>query len=361
MIEPTANARTRIEREIEPLAEAWDDLADRTEAPPFARPGWFKAWWGAFGNGALELVTVRRQERLAAVLPLARRGGVLNALANYHSPAFSPVAEDARALREVIGAAVADRPRRLALPFMERAGSAIGAVRDAAASADLRVLERTQLRTPVVAIDGDWETYLASLSRKFRKELRRHRRQLDGEHEVDLEIVEGPGDLGTRMEEAFELEGSGWKATAGTAIASRPETRRFYDDLMRWAAAAGLLRLCFLRVDRRPIAVDIALEDHGVRYLLKGGFDRAWARLSPGTRLLEAGLEQAFTAGLTRVEIGGGEDGYKLRWTRDLRERTLIQTFPSTPLGLAGWATYAHVRPLAARLLRRDRAESPSG
>jgi CelD/BcsL family acetyltransferase involved in cellulose biosynthesis len=361
MSEATANAGTRIEREIEPLAEAWDALADRTEAPPFARPGWFSAWWGAFGRGSLELVTLRRGGRLVAVLPLARRRGALRALANYHSPAFSPAAEDTRALQEVAEAAVAGKPCQLALPFVERAGPALGAVRDAAATADFRVLERTLLRTPVVAIEGDWESYLASLSRKFRKELRRHRRQLDSEHQVGLEIVDEPGEVASRLEEAFELEGSGWKASAGTAIASQPQTRRFYEEVMGWAAARGMLRLCFLRVDRRPIAVDIALEDHGVRYLLKGGFDPAWARFSPGTLLLEAGLEEAFTAGLTTVEIGGGEDSYKLRWTADVRERALLQAFPSNPFGLAGWATYAHARPLAARMLRRTRTRSTPG
>ena len=361
MNEPTAKPQVQVEREIEPLAEAWDDLAQRTQAPPFARPGWFKAWWEAFGHGTLELVTGIRDGRLAAVLPLARHRGALSALANYHSPAFAPVAEDSRALREAMGAALAGNPRQVALPFLDRAGPATGALRDAAAGAGFRVLERTQQRTPVVSLVGDWEGYLASLSRKFRKELRRQRRQLEGEHPVRLEIVEEAGELGPRVEESFRLEGSGWKEDAGTAIASQPQTRRFYEEVMGWAAATGTLRLCFLRVDDRPIAVDIALEDHGVRYLLKGGFDQAWARLSPGTRLLEAGLEQAFTARLSRVEIGGGDDDYKLRWTREVRERVLIQAFPSTPLGLAGWTAYAHARPLAARLLRRDHATSPAG
>jgi CelD/BcsL family acetyltransferase involved in cellulose biosynthesis len=356
-----ADARAQIEREIEPLAEAWDDLAHRTKAPPFARPGWFRAWWGAFGQGSLEVVTVRRGERLAAALPLARRRGALSALANYHSPAFAPVAEEAEALRDAVEAALAARPRQLVLPLVEREGPAIGPARDVAARADFRIIERTQLRTPVVGVEGDWEPYLASLSRKFRKELRRHRRQLESEHEADIEIVDGAGELAPRLKEAFELEGSGWKASGGTAIASQPQTRRFYEEMMSWAAARGMLRLLFLRVDHRPIAVDIALEDHGVRYLLKGGFDQAWARFSPGTRLLEAGLEQAFSAGLTRVEIGGGDDPYKLRWTRDVHERVLVQAFAPTPLGLAGWTTYSHVRPLAARLLRGIRVERRPG
>jgi hypothetical protein len=34
---------------IAPIAAEWDALAERTAAPPFARPGWFAAWGRAFG------------------------------------------------------------------------------------------------------------------------------------------------------------------------------------------------------------------------------------------------------------------------------------------------------------------------
>ena len=37
------------------------------------------------------------------------------------------------------------------------------------------------------------------------------------------------------------MEALGWKGEADTAILSRPETRRFYEELARWASARGLL------------------------------------------------------------------------------------------------------------------------
>jgi len=44
-----SSPRPEVAGSISPLAAEWDDLADRTSAPPFLRPGWFAAWEEAFG------------------------------------------------------------------------------------------------------------------------------------------------------------------------------------------------------------------------------------------------------------------------------------------------------------------------
>src|SRR3982751_149503 len=89
--------RTRsieLHHAIAPLTPEWDELVDRVGAGPFSRPGWFEAWWQAFGRGRLEVVTLRRQGELAAVLPLLRRHGTRRSLTNWHTPEFEPPALD---------------------------------------------------------------------------------------------------------------------------------------------------------------------------------------------------------------------------------------------------------------------------
>ena len=165
-------------------------------------------------------------------------------------------------------------------------------------------------------------------------------------------MTDGSDRLAERLQEVFAVEGMGWKAEGETAILSRPETHRFYSEVAGWASARGALRLLILRVDERPVAVDLALEERGIRYMLKGGFDPAYSWVAPGTLLLESGLEHAFAAGLRRVELGGGDDAYKLRWTEAVRERSLVQAFPRG-LGTFEWAGFAFGRPAAKRVLRR--------
>src|SRR3954453_8579953 len=87
---------------FEPVAPEWDGLATRACAPPFLRPGWFQAWWNAFGRGRLEILTSRRGGTLVAVAPVYRHWGTLLAVANVHSPSYSFLADDAVALNELV-------------------------------------------------------------------------------------------------------------------------------------------------------------------------------------------------------------------------------------------------------------------
>jgi CelD/BcsL family acetyltransferase involved in cellulose biosynthesis len=354
MLAASMELEVRIEHSFEPLAEGWDELADRLGAPPQLRPGWFATWFRAFGAGRPELLAARREGRVNGVLPLDRHRGVLRGLANYHSPGFGALTEDSETLRVLCERALDDSPRRLELPLIDANGQLAGAALETARIRRSRVLARTTQRTPVVSVDGgDWDSYLHGLSRSFRKELRRYRRRLDEFGAVRFEITDGSEGLADRLREVFAVEGMGWKAEGGTAILSRPDTHRFYSEVAGWASARGALRLLILRVDERPVAVDLALEERGSRYMLKGGFDPAYSRGAPGTLLLALGLEQAFAAGLSRVELGGGDDAYKLRWTREVRERRLVRVFPRGPLGALEWAAFALGRPVARRILRR--------
>src|SRR4051794_32874890 len=53
------------------LADEWTALAERAGAPPFAHPGWFEAWYEAFGHRP-QVLAVRRFGELVGVLPLQR-------------------------------------------------------------------------------------------------------------------------------------------------------------------------------------------------------------------------------------------------------------------------------------------------
>src|SRR3954452_20335923 len=56
------------------LCQEWDTLALATAAPPFLRPGWVRAWMAAFApRRQLQLLTVRRDEQLVALLPVVTR------------------------------------------------------------------------------------------------------------------------------------------------------------------------------------------------------------------------------------------------------------------------------------------------
>jgi CelD/BcsL family acetyltransferase involved in cellulose biosynthesis len=338
----------RVESDLESVRHEWDDLADRTAASPFLRPAWTEAWWQAFGAGRLELVTVRRDKELAAVVPLAVRGAVARTASNWHTPLFAILAEDSAAERAAADTAVGRAARRLSAAFLEEERTTQW--EQAARAAGYRVISRTLERSPHIEITTDWETYERRLSGSFRSELRRRLRRLEERGAVVFEIADGSEQLGELLDEGFAVEGSGWKDARGTAIASSLVTRRFYTDIATWAAATDSLRLAFLRLDGAVVAFQLNLEHDGVWYYLKGGFDPAVGRYSPGQLLMRHVLRHAFDAGLSRYEFLGGDERYKLSWTSTSSARILVQAFAPTAAGLADYTAFAHGRPLAKRL-----------
>lgn len=355
-----AQYRVSTSNAIDPLASAWEDLADRVGAAPFLQPGWIDAWWRAFGAGRLEIITLERAGRLAALIPMRRRRvGRLQSLSNWHSPLFGMLAEDEAAGQELARALLSDMPTELAVGFLP-IGPELAAYRSAAVRAGSSVLQRTLERSPFVVIEGSWESFRRRLSRHRRAELGRLRRRLEEVGELRLQVADGRERLQVLLEEVFSVEASGWKGARGTAIACRPETRRFYTDVAAWAAERGWLRLAVLRLDGRPLAVQYLLEVDGVQYALKGGYDPGAERFSPGILLLEALLERAFATGIRRFALLGGDEPYKLAFANGRQELVLFQAFAPTLAGTLHRAAWTHLRPRASRaraaLARRSRA-----
>jgi CelD/BcsL family acetyltransferase involved in cellulose biosynthesis len=333
------------------LTAEWDELADRVGAQPWLRPGWIAAWWKAFGAGRLSIITLIKGDRLAGVLPIMEERGVIRSTSNWHTPEFGLLA-DRDELDELAGALVQRRPRRVWLAFVDAGEQGIAACRAAAQKAGYRTLERTLERSPYVRIEGDWEAYRDSLGKKLASELRRRRRRLEEEGRFTFEVVDGrDGLLLGLLDEGFAVEAAGWKSERNSAISSRPETLGFYRTVARWAAERGWLRLAFLRLDGRPFAFDFGIEDGGIHYLLKTGFDPAFAKFAPGMILRYEMLARAFSTGVHSYEFLGSDEPWKLEWTKTTRERTLFQAFAPSVRGRVEWAAFAWGRPAATRLL----------
>jgi CelD/BcsL family acetyltransferase involved in cellulose biosynthesis len=336
---------------IEPLVGEWDELASRVGATLFVRPGWVAAWWRAFGAGHLEIRTLRRNGRLVAVLPMARRFGALRSVTNYHTPRSGLLAEDWSAETELARTLFTGDPRLVSIAPLDPYGASMEACRQAAEKAGYRVVVRPFQRSPYMDIKGDMAEYESRLSRNLVADLHRSQQRLDRQGKVSVEIARGHERLEELLREAFAIEASGWKGSYNSAIQSRPETRGFYTDVARWAAARGLLRLFFLRLDQRPLAMLYALEEGGICNLLKGGYDPTCGRFSPGKLLMRAVVSHCFATGLSRLECHGDAETYKLRWAGAVDERKRFEAFSPSPAGLFAWAARVYGRPAAKRVL----------
>ena len=203
---------------------------------------------------------------------------------------------------------------------------------------------------PMSSSRGIRDSYERTLGANLRRNVRRSLKRLADLGRLNLDVDEGHDELDERLTELFAVEALGWKGKPGTAIiSSKPATRRFYAAVARWATARGSLRLVVLRLDGRPIAFHFALEEEGIYYPLKGGFDPDFGEFSPGQLIIRASLRRAFDLGLVRYEFLGGDEPYKRSWTDSFHERMLFQAFFRTPRGISDWLAYAYGRPLVKR------------
>lgn len=345
-----------LHRDFAPIAAEWDALVTRCGSGPFSAPGWFEAWWHAFGRGQLELLALRRRGELAAVLPVYRRYGVRRTLTNWHTPELRVPAADSDARSQLVSRALSATRLPLLVGMVTAGTAEVVDLKSAAAATGMWTIVREIELSPFVELEGDFDRYESSLAARRVRELRRRRRRLLEMGELSLEIADGSERLDELLSEGFRIEGSGWKSEQGTAIESRPDTEQFYRMVARWAAERGALRLAFLRLDSRPIAFHLTLEEGGSAYQLKGGYDPSLSRYAPGALLIREMLAWAFGRGLRTYEFLGADEGFKLDWTSSLRQRLAVQMFPRSPAGSIGWSAYAYGRPLARRardLVRR--------
>ena len=339
-------------REPEPLAEEWEALAD-ADATPFASPGWYGAWWEAFGAGELRIAALRRNGRLAAVLPFRTRGSraALRALANWHTPVLRIAAEDDAARRELIAAVLRTTSRPVELRTLHFQDAAL----EAAAASGRLVHYEEGPTSPAIELAGGAEMWRAGLSRNRTRDLRKRRRRLDELPGARVYALERPSDLDAELAEGMRVEAAGWKGRRGTAMNSRPQTRTFYTRLARHLHERGALRFCGVEVAGRLIAFELMVVHGRSVFSLKGGFDEAHRDLSPGILLQVASIERAFELGLDTYEFLGAAEDWKESFSNTERPHTHVLVHPRTAAGYAADLAWRHARPLARRAVRRLR------
>lgn len=338
---------TALSNDVDAHVEEWDALARATGAPPFARPGWIRAWVDAFSDGRkLVLATAREGTALVAAVPLLEQGATLNAPANWHTPEAALVASSTDALAAALEAALSRAPRRVVFRFVPEANAAV--IRDALSAAGYRVRDRTLQVSPYAQLDqGGHRTEAGApptgdIGRKWRRLL-----ELGA---LELDDRDGTRDLEELLDEGFRLEASGWKDAVGTAIVSQERTRQFYSEIAAWGARAGLLSLAFLRLDGRALAFQFGLRTAADYYFLKGGYDPEYRRYSPG-KLLHARMIEALGAqGVVRYDFLGNTEAYKRLWSGDARPFLEVAGYKRSVAGTVDSFATARIPELLRRL-----------
>lgn len=340
-------ARAALTRNsIEALKETWDKLPVPTPMQTYA---WAHACAEVFTQGELKLLTVGnpvtgiaayfRRDGQAALSPL---GAELYEPSdcNLSSPASAPaLAEAILQLNAplLVGDVFADSPM-------------IAALREACRWRRLMIV-RPRRGHPYLPLDKSWLEPESHLNSGRRSDFRRAKRNAEKIGTLRCEmIIPTREELPGLLDEAFQVEAANWKGAQGSALATDPLVGGFYRRYAEETCDRGQLRLGFLRLGGRAVAMQFAVEHAGHFWLLKMGFDQEVARCAPGQLLMIESLRFAASQKCEVYEILGSSEPWNQVWTQLEHPAVSLRIYHS---GVRG-AVDAAVDFTRARLTRKS-------
>ena len=299
------------------LAAAIDVVADRgAPTHAFLRYGWYAAALTAYGGHARTLLVEEDGDPTLA-LPLIGIGPaalrMMTVPGSYWPFRSFPLATDAgeaslraalTALAGVangirIGPVYDDDPA--AMPLIAAARAHGWAVLDRFV-ADSWLLDMAALQA-----QGRWPRGSTLRKNRF------HEKHLAAHGVPDWRVLNA-GDWPAAFDSLASIEQASWIA-ARTDGSDAKFTTTGHGAFWRAAAAdpviAGMLRAAMLTIDGTPAAFSFDLDAGTLKYAIANSYDPAFAKHSPGKLLYYRNLVEALGRGITRVDWGAGDSGYK--------------------------------------------------
>jgi CelD/BcsL family acetyltransferase involved in cellulose biosynthesis len=317
----------------EEIFSNWEELLEASVEPTvFLSPFWVASWWHHFREGRQAcMLAAWEAGRLCGLapfyfrrisLPGVKRGasalsfmgdeGVgseylgLLVLPGYEEQFLLAVSERVRGQW-----AVAD------LHGLREGGSlSLKIAKILGASAPGRVYRE---RRPCCSIllPGDYESYLASLSQKFRSTIRYRTNKLVKNFRVNLLQTTREEEIDPHLDRFFSMHQARWLAEGNTGSFYSSRKCTFYRDVSVGLLQRGWLRFYHLEVDGVIRASQFGFVFGGVLHSLQDAFDHEFHPRGvggAGVVLRAMAIKQSILEGLNRYDFLGGTEDFKTRW-----------------------------------------------
>ena len=288
--------------EFEQRADDWNDLWLRShESNPTARAEFLSAWHRQFDeSGSFRVYAVSNGRRWLAALPLVsrphsetvpvRRPTFGRLPRNFWSAPGTILIEAKPQTCTAAAQTLSDGLRLEDLePIMLLKSVPVGTktwttFADCCRRSGLATVVQSARQLDLTRLNGDFDGFLASRSRNFRRNLKRRQRLADENGGVGLEVIDNaaPSDVRDLMERGFAIEHRSWKGSSGTSVLASPGMLDYFVNEATMLAQSGELVLFYLHYQQRPVAFQYAYRNGDRYYLPKTGYDEAYADIAPG-------------------------------------------------------------------------------
>lgn len=295
----------------------WRELvAVDPHATPFQSWEWAQAWLSTVGAGRTPAVTLVRDGRdPVALLPLTRTRGPWRALrwigtgnSDYLQPLIRPGYEFA-ALDALHTLAEDAKGDLLDLHQVPSGHPVAGAFRHADRTEQARCLK--------LSLPDRWETYVPTLSKSLRYEVRRRDKGPYRDGTAEIVRARTPDEAMEAWQIFLDLHRQRWRKRGLPGAFALPAIRRLHETWIPAAMATDQTVWLTLRHENRPIGVWYGMRTSQTWFFFQSGFAPAEAALSPGTVLVAEAIRLAIEDGARCFDFLRGDEPYKRRWLPD--------------------------------------------
>lgn len=292
------------------LSGAWSQIAEqRSPASIFLTPEW---------------IAVAREHDRAEAITLAVGGDAPHGVAALARDAdgtlrfaggeltdeqdvVAPAGQERSVAIAVAAWIAAERPRQVRLEFVPEDAPTLETIAGVLGASDYRVERSRLITSPRLPLPGEFETYVQSLGKKERHELRRKIRRLENATRATFTWATD-ANRAAALDRFFSLHrlSRGEKADFMT-----PDVERFFRDIADALAPLGRLRLGVLRAHDQDAAVLFAFAYRGTLALYNAAYDPALASLSIGIVSHAWAIREAIAEQFDTYDLLRGDEPYK--------------------------------------------------
>jgi CelD/BcsL family acetyltransferase involved in cellulose biosynthesis len=296
-----------IQREPAELAPAWSALAASRQPPSiFLTPEWIEV---ARAHERTEPITLAVGDRGIAALARGTDGTLTFAggqLTDEQDVVARP-GHEADVATSVARWIAAQRPPRIRLEYVPDERPTLDALGAVLTGAGYRVARARQTVSPVLDLPKSYDTYVQSLGKKARHELRRKVRRLESAGRATFRFATDR-ERATVLDRFFALHRLSRGEKAGFMTA---DVERFFRDIADALAPLDRLRLGVLSFDGADAAVLFGFALGRVIALYNAAYDPGLASLSVGIVSHAWAIREAIARGYSTYDLLRGDEPYK--------------------------------------------------
>lgn len=179
-----------------------------------------------------------------------------------------------------------------------------------------------------VHFTGNWDDYVATLSKSQRRNVRRVEKRVLQNPDFGTCVAQNQDEFETGMKWFRKLHQKRWAAAGKPGCFSDPKFAKFLETVARRLFERNALRLAWIENSERPIAVDFSFASGSTTYGYQMGVDPDYRKLELGRALQVFSMKSALELGHTTFDFLRGSETYKSRWCAEETKLIDIEIVP---------------------------------